>query len=553
MQSNNSSDRIGKRCEVGGLEIWVTPHEKRLLSVPTEMDDKGSHHVGVTFEKVQKLPEDWVYDNIKDAIYHCRRIYYIYMGILCYTLITILTTPTLDFFKEQIIIMPFMNAKMPLNYYLVLAPLLLIGFFIYKQLYLFKTNKLIKYAVDECKLINKGNCVECRDQSKECTLNMMCKHHLSRLYPWIIIYCQLVENKPNAKAEKERLNTLVGKFQQTFVSFSLWWVLPIMLLLLSMFVIKKHSQPLSVYMSAITCLGLAVVTFFWYYHQKIMRRTESIPFITRMLFVAATICIVLVPIMLNGLAFSGKLPWGEYHWIEENESEMLLLGAMESLPATMPLEKSSRMLTSAIRYFVFADLSRQTFAEKPKTDKAIWVYMDGRHFEGANLSKAFLKKASLKGSYLNYAFLEKANLEGAYLDKSHANGADFADATMNNVSCRKTKFAGTKFYDTKLNQAQFIGATLVNSEFIGAELSGALIVNSDVQNASFQYADLSGASFINSNLQKADFRSANLKGIICEPYNQFSDVKTLYNAQLDPELETILKGSYPHLFVKPQD
>lgn len=518
--------------------IWVTPNEKRLLA------------------QSQSLPEDWVYDNIRDAIYHCRRIYYIYLGILCYTLLTILTTPTLHFFKEQIIIMPFMDAPMPLNYYLGIAPLLLIGFFIYKQLYLYKTNKLIRYAVDECKSINNGNCGECRDKDRDCNLNNLCNRHLSRLYPWIIIFCRFVEQRHDRKDKKDGSSLLVGRFQQVFVSFSLWWLLPIILLLLSLFVIKKHSYTLSIFMLAMTSIGIVVTTIFWYHQQKITDQSGSIFTPVRKAFIAASACSVLVLSGLNMVAFNGKLPWYDKHWEDED---------------MVPL------MTSLIRDRLFADLRKETFAAKPTKrltddtnradmqkqsathsvgdqfvadDKPPGIDLDGRHFEGANLSEATLTKASMKSANLNSTYLVAADLRLANLFKVRANEANFTEAKLHGAKFEQMNAIKPIFSDAKLFDAEFINATLIEADFAyadivganfsGSNLEGAKFINADLKRAIFRsavllravfkQADITDAEFVNANLQYANLQLA--KGM------QADQIKSANNYQLayyDPE------------------
>ncbi len=600
----------------GDREIWVTPYEKRLLTGKPQTDGDNANPSPSDRSMPLNLPDDWVYDNIKDAIYHCRRIFYIYLGILCYTLLTISTSPALDFFKEQKIIMPFMDARMSLNYYLGLAPLLLVGFFVYKQLYLYKTNKLIKYAIDECKDLNKDNCSACNDKAKKCTLNSMCDRHLSRLYPWIIIYCRFLENGTGVEAGKDRLGATVGKAQKLFVSFSLWWLLPIILLLLSGFVIKKHSIVLTTYMLCVTCLGISVVAFFWYLQQSLMNRTGTrLSSICALSIFSATAIFVMLLIRLNMIAFIGKMPWQDSIWSEEKKTPLKVL---------------------AVRHFVFADLNHQAISKKPENELAYWIDLEKRHFEGANLSRAKLNKANLKFSRLNNASFEQAYLEEADLREAKANGADFSGAILTKATLASSELEKADFSNANLQEAIFTGATLDKADFRFADLSGANLSSSQIKHADFSNAniqnallfgvlemqadqikrannyqlafytqdwleklklphdnnarverkrfsdyrfedailadadlyraDLTGARLRNANLRRAnlqdatlhdallfnaDFQEANLKGVAFTNIEQFSVVKSLYKAKLDPSLKAELEKRYPHLFVNP--
>jgi uncharacterized protein YjbI with pentapeptide repeats len=475
--------------------ICLTPREKILLTMTINSKGLELNQPHNLMYKPENLPAGWIYENIKDAIYHCRRIYYIYLAILCYTLLTILTTPTLAFFREQIIQMPIMDARMPLNYYLIIAPLLLIGFFIYKQLYLYKTNRLIKYAIDECKAINKNNCKACSGLTNQCTLNSICNHHLSRLYPWIIIYCRFIEGKQRTDAEKDTLGVWISKFQKTFVNFSLWGLLPLILILLSIFVVKKHSLGLSAYMIAVTCLGLAVVAFFWYHQQRLIEQKQSVSFLFSFITIIASISAVVMLIWLNVAALNLKMLWFEKPW-----------------------DDSIAGIDRLIRNVTFADLSYHLISDKPISDKEFWVDLKGSHFEGANLSYTKLKKADLRGSFLQHAVLIQTNLEEANLDGSIATDVDFVNGI--------------------LNEASFISAKLRDSHFSDAKLRGANFSSSDLEKVDFDSADLTGATFFNSYLYGVNFRNANLqnadlkaaKGIFLEQLSEAENyIIALYN------------------------
>jgi uncharacterized protein YjbI with pentapeptide repeats len=611
-------------------EIWVTPYEKQLLSGQPQKNGDNADPLPSSGCVPQSLPDDWVYENIKDAIYHCRRIFYIYLGILCYTLLTISTSPQLDFFMGQEIIMPVMDARIPLSHYLGLAPLLLIGFFVYKQLYLYKTNKLINYAIEECKALNEDNGTICRDKAKKCTLNSMCNRHLSRLYPWIIIYCRFLDKGPVIDTRKDRLGVSVGKAQQLFVSFSLWWLLPITLMMLSGFVIKKHSVFLSAYMMGVTCFGIAVVAFFWHLQQNLMNRTGTLLSSIRAISIfATTVILVMLLAGLNIVAFRGKLPWEHYYLRSEPQKKVPLQdiwGDLKELP----------LKVLVTRHFVFADLNNETIAKKSENEPGYWIDLENRHFAGANLSRAKLKRANIKYSFLNNASLEEAFLEEANLDDTRANGANFSGAILTKATLSNSKLVKADFSNAKLQKAILAGAVLDEADFTFADLSGANLSNSQVKDASFlnanlqsawlvgvrgmrpdqitrasnyqlayytidwlkkldlpldnnfrvetkrfaEYqfedailndadlnrADLTGARFRNANLRRAnlqgaklheaellnaDFQEANLKGVSISDIEQFSTVKSLYKAVLDPGLKDKLKKHYPHLFVNP--
>ncbi len=459
------------------VEVWVTPHEKRMLYHKPEKEP--------LYEKPKGLSENWVYDNIKDAIYHCRKIYYIYLGILCYTLLTIFTTPALYFFIEQKIELPIMNAKMPLHAYLVAAPLLLIGFFVYKQLYLQKANKLIQYAIDECNDKNQGNCAACLEKGDKCTATSICRHHRSRIYPWIIVYCRFMEDNSN-KFENSHLNNWIEKFQRIFVSFSLWWLLPFILISLSVFILREHSRFWFFYMLSMTILGITVVAIFWFQQQKIPNRSVWL-FPSSLAVIGAAVSVALIALHLSAL--KGKVPWVEKPW--PSHPEVSYQGAV-----------SPPLYSEILRSFVLADLRFSSMAGNPtgaKNEKAIYaVDLTGRRFEGANLSNAKLVKADLRESNLNNAILIETNLREATLDGATAEKAVFI----------YTVLAEARLVETVLKEADFSEANLYKANFYMANLERACFFNADLSNAYLTNTNVNGAVFTMANLQNTHLETA---------------------------------------------
>ena len=87
-------------------------------------------------------------------------------------------------------------------------------------------------------------------------------------------------------------------------------------------------------------------------------------------------------------------------------------------------------------------------------------------------------------------------------------------------------------------KANLAGANLIKANLIGATFEGA----------NLKGANLKGTNLKGTNLRKANLEGANLKGALDLSIDQLSKVKTLYNAKIDEELLTSLKGKYPALF-----
>lgn len=175
------------------------------------------------------------------------------------------------------------------------------------------------------------------------------------------------------------------------------------------------------------------------------------------------------------------------------------------------------------------------------------------HLEGADLRWAHLEGADLGGAYLKGADLEEAHLEGAYLIRTNLIEVNFKGANLG-----KMEFEDVKSYEVFANEADdvrliYAGDKTDDKDFSKTELKGA-----NLAGANLTMADLTGATLIETNLAWADLAEvnfteaklerANLAGAKNLTVDQLSKAKTLYQAELDPELEEELRSKgYSHL------
>jgi uncharacterized protein YjbI with pentapeptide repeats len=64
--------------------------------------------------------------------------------------------------------------------------------------------------------------------------------------------------------------------------------------------------------------------------------------------------------------------------------------------------------------------------------------------------------------------------------------------------------------------------------------------------------NLNGANLMIARLIEANLEEANLEGVNGLTIEQFSKVKSLYGAKLDPALMEQVKEKYPHLLEEPE-
>ena len=101
-------------------------------------------------------------------------------------------------------------------------------------------------------------------------------------------------------------------------------------------------------------------------------------------------------------------------------------------------------------------------------------------------------------------------------------------------------------------------ADLKRADLEEADLTRADLIKADLRGAKFRGADLSGANlmganFDRTNLKRVDLEGANLKAAIFLRAGQLCKAKTLYQAELDPDLENEARHKCPLLFEKPRE
>ena len=154
-----------------------------------------------------------------------------------------------------------------------------------------------------------------------------------------------------------------------------------------------------------------------------------------------------------------------------------------------------------------------------------------------NLVNCYLAKTNL-----NYAILKEANLNSAEVSGSQLIECDFQNARLN-----QTNFESSTLNQANLSHAYASGANFQDSFLIKTNLEKAYFIKANftrsfLMEANLNGAYLTGADFTGANLYKADLRNA--VGLTVE---QLETARTLYLAQLDPELLEEVQKRHPQL------
>ena len=171
-----------------------------------------------------------------------------------------------------------------------------------------------------------------------------------------------------------------------------------------------------------------------------------------------------------------------------------------------------------------------------------------KHYFGAGESKRLnLAETCLQGAHLSEYHLERANLY-----KANLTNAKFVRTHLKQTVFIKAHLENASLWGAHLENTVLIEAHLENADLSRARLEDALLIKAHLENANFYAAHLENADFDGACLEGAKFESADLTGAQRLSIDQLSKVKTLYDAELDEELEMPLRDKYPALFEEPK-
>lgn len=484
-------------------------------------------------ENVEPLRKDcsWYIENISEASKNARQLYFMYVGFLAYCVLTVFGTSDRQMIFNDTTRLPIVNLDVSLNGFFILAPLLAISIFVYFQLYLYRIKGLSTDLRKACGTLPKR-----------------------RLYPWMV---NIAEDPDEG---------LIGKLQILVVKFSLWWMLPIVLMLFSLWIIKKHDIVLSYLLGSFLSFGTVVVIFFWckYQHSKLI---EKVLLVSIVLIFEISVLFFIIPWAKVGI------PW-------ERE---------EVAGAEIKSSAQVKSLAQYVARWTNLDLSHQKLITEPERDygELYWLYFRGIHLEGAQLQSTVLKRAFLRDTRmmranLVYANLQEANLQGANLEGAKLDAATLKEAKLGGAILREASLGSAHLEQANLSAANLEGAILVDAYLNGsalvaanlqradlsvAHLQQALLAAAELQGANLHGADLQGALLTRANLKGANLEGANLEGANLEGANleganlqkslgltveQLCKTSTLYQSQLENSLMTQIENNCPNLLKKPE-
>lgn len=350
---------------------------------------------------------EWLLGAVAESSKNARNIFLLYVGFLTYCILTVVGTTDRQIILNETAHLPIVNIDVSLNGFFIISPIFAICLFIYFQIYLRKLNYLKSKLITNFPDIDKD-----------------------RIYPWIVNF-------------RDEVNPgILGFLQRLFIKISIWWSLPLALIIIALWYIKKHEPILSYLVGLMPLIGTMIVVLYWIKNYS------------------------------NEISYEPPFPFKLIHQINaEKMTLILLVVAFEILfiwlLIPMALEGRGYKLTVDLGY-------EKLINEENKNYKTLyWVDLRNAHLEGAFLIGSILKKADLKDASLIRADLRNADLEKARLYDANLRKADLKGANLKGANLHNSNFESANLSSVKLDSANFSGANLLNAKLYNSDLRGA--------------------------------------------------------------------------------
>lgn len=369
---------------------------------------KPKEEIATNLTDSDQKPEapEWLLENIAEASKNARKIYFLYLGLLAYCALTVVSTTHRQIILNETARLPIVNLNVLLNGFFVLSPLIAILVFVYFQLYLHRLRGLIDDLRNNYLSIEK-----------------------KRLYPWMI----------NISEDPEP--GLIGKLQKITVKLTLWVSLPIVLNLIALWHLKKHEPFWSYVVVLLSIFGTAIVIWFWWKYESTQWRKKTIKW--KIINVLSFFLILVFGFCLLFFLFDWAKEGGKEKWLNIRWLEPILC-----------VDLSYQKLINE---------------PKTDYEGLYWGNLHKSHLEGADLINTVLKRADLRETHLQYANMYRCVLEGADLSGADLSGAHLREAKLSEASLSWADLTRADLREADLRGADLRGADLRGASLRGAK------------------------------------------------------------------------------------
>lgn len=373
--------------------------------------------------------------------------------------------------------LPLLETEIPLNWFYIIAPLILLCLYTYFHLYLLR---LWETLATLPAIFPNG-----RRQDEQ-------------TYPWLLNDL-VIAYLPNLRHRRPRLYNL----QRIMYIFLAWWLTPLLILPFWARYLTRHYWPTTILHIILLVLSITIGQLFYRLARTTFEKGRQDSHSKRRLGILRTIGWYVTSIAFP-LALFTSLSYGAINGIPEHR----VLGDEASFLRGVP---------KALGYVgiqPFADFRKVDVSTRPSN----WT---GRDQDIESVRGAYLQGSNLRYADAWRAFLVKADLRNANLEKAILVRADLRMAELIEANLQ---YCMLGFAD--LRNADFYRAKLMNAGLEHVNLKGAKL-----NEANLNGADLNHANLEETDLRKADLRDANLEGAILT--GAMYDVETMWG-NFDP-------------------
>jgi uncharacterized protein YjbI with pentapeptide repeats len=430
-------------------------------------------------------------DRIAD---NAQKLYVALLGACAYSVLTIATTTDAKLITNTATSpLPVIQTAVPIAGFYWVAPLLVVGVYLYFHLYL---QRLWEALADLPAVFPDGVSVD------------------RKVDPWLLT--GLIRRHVRRLASE---HPAYAWLHTTIAVISAWWVVPVTLLLFWGRYLRRHDWVGTAL--HVILLAASVVAAFLLYRVAVATlrrsgRSESLRRPTRWASAIAVVGVVAGAISLG--AIEGALD--PRVTMFRPSSWMACVRKREWVPCGMRL---------TFGYSPFADLTDAEVSVKPPgwVDKKEQIEL---------VTSAPLHRADLRGARALRVFLIKADLTQTRLEGADLRGARLEAADLRGARLEGADLTGARLERTRLRGARLEGASLIAAWLERADLRGTRLERADLTAARLEGADLRGARLEGAILIYARLEGADLSEAFCVSQEQVDSAVRDEKTKLPPSL-----------------
>ncbi len=433
----------------------------------------------VTQVDILQTPFEIIKEKLENSSRANKNFAFLLISFTTYLLITTLSIKDVQLlFPELGIQLPILNITLPLNAYMIVAPLLLTALYINMLLNIYEHIKLIEYY-------------------KELSKNEPHQKALIKpILPFMIDYSYLNPDK--------------SSYAFRVIFYFMLFIFPLMVLFI---IFIRFADYQNLYFSGfqVFLLVISIVCLF-----QLLRALYIRGLATLKVFISPTLIFLFTLVMfLISLTNPGKFN--------------ISIKPNEKLP--LPNISHYKEYLENIKYLIKKDLNI-TFKQKsiPSLD------LNGRNLIGATLEGIFfpldnLKSANLTYSNLSYGSFISSNFSYSVFDNTNLDYANLENSVLSFAKIVNSKIIYANFQNADLYGATIKNSYIMHSSFNKAKLFNSKFYNNIIEEVSFQDTTLD-ASFYNSILYKVNLLNIQnydknffINTLIIEPIIEKKDIE----------------------------